>query len=137
MCTNSNFPTFDVLPIFKKLTIFCFPKMQLSHISKLIDFNSSSFPFDNSIFIPFSLTWPSLRCYKLALIPASATVIVSLELEVIYKVPVFFPWANTMAPFVTFQVPPTNSIACPSSLSCPTKIKFLIKSRICQTFYSN
>ena len=42
-----------------------------------------------------------------------------------------------MAPFVTFQVLPTNSIACPLSSSCPTEIRFLLRSRICRTFYSN
>ena len=46
---------FGVLPVFKKLTFFCFPKMQLSHMSKSMDFNSGSFPFDSNIFIPFSL----------------------------------------------------------------------------------
>ena len=55
MCTNSNFSAFGVLPIFKKLAFFCFPKMQLSHMSKSMDFNSGSFPFDSNIFIPFSL----------------------------------------------------------------------------------
>ena len=55
----------------------------------------------------------------------------SLGLEVIYRVPVFFPPANTLAPFLTFQVPPTNSIACPSLSSCPIEIRFLLKSGIC------
>ena len=34
---------FGVLPVFKKLTFFCFPKIQLSHMSKSMDFNSGSF----------------------------------------------------------------------------------------------
>ena len=111
--------------------------MQLSHMSKSTDFNSGSFPFDSSIFIHFSLMWPSLRCHKLVLVLASATAIVSLRLEDIYRVPVFFPRANTLAHFVTFQVPPTNSIACPLSSSCPTEIRFLLRSGICQTFFSD
>ena len=121
MCTNSNFSAFGVLLVFKKLTFFYFPKMQLSHMSKSMDLNSGSFPLDSNIFIPFSLMWPSLQCHRLVSVLASATIIVSLGLEVIYRVPVFFPQANTLAPFVTFQVPPTNSIACPSSSSCPQK----------------
>ena len=63
----------------------------------------------------------SLWCHRLVSVLTSATAIVSLRLEVIYRVPVFFARANTLTPFVTFQVPPTNSIACPSSSSCPTK----------------
>ena len=102
-----------------------------------MDFNSDSFHFDNNIFIPFSLMWPSLRCHRLVSVLASAIAIVSLGLEVIYRVPVFFPRANTLAPFVTFQVPPTNSIACPSSSSYLTEIKFLLSSGICRTFSSN
>ena len=111
--------------------------MQLSHMSKSMDFNSGSFPFDNNIFILFSLMWPSLRCHRLVLVLASTTTIMSLRHEVIYRVLVFFSWANTLAPFVTFQVPLTNSIACPSSSSCPTEIRFLPRSRICRTFSSN
>ena len=111
--------------------------MQLSHISKSANFNSSSFPFDSNIFIPFSLMCPSLWCHKLVSILASAIAIVSLGFEVIYRVPVFFPRPNTLTPFVTFQVPPTNSIACPSSSSYPIEIRFLFRLGICQTFSSN
>ena len=71
--------------------------------------------------------------HRLVSVLASATAIVSLRHEVIYRIPVFFPRANTLAPFVTFQVPLTNSSACPSSSSCPTKIRFLLRSRICPT----
>ena len=137
MCTNSNFLAFNVLLVFKKLTFFCFSKMQLSHMSKSMDFNSASFPFDNSIFIPFSLMRPSLWCHRLVSALASTIAIVSFGLEVIYRVSIFFLQANNLTPFVTFQVPPTNNIACPSSSSCPTKIRFLLKSGICQTFSSN
>ena len=59
-----------------------------------------------------------------------------LDLRSYIKVPVFFPRANTLAPFVTFQVPPTNNIACPSSSSCPI-ILHALRSGICQTFSSN
>ena len=110
--------------------------MRLSHMSKSTDFNSSSFPFDSSIFIHL-LMWPSLWCHRLVLVLVSAIAIVSLGLEVIYRVLVFFPRANTLTPFVTFQVPPTSSIACPSSSSYPTEIKFLLMSGICQTFSNN
>ena len=55
VCTNSNFSAFGVLLVFKKLTFFCFLKIQLSHMSKSMDFNSGNFPFDSSIFIPFLL----------------------------------------------------------------------------------
>ena len=60
-----------------------------------------------------------------------------LDLRSYIKVPVFFPRANTLAPFVTFQVPPTNNIACPSSSSYSTEIRFLLRSGICRTFSNN
>lgn len=38
---------------FEKLTLFCFPKIQLLHNAKFIDFILDSFPFNNCIFIPY------------------------------------------------------------------------------------
>ena len=106
-------------------------------MSKSMDFNPGSFPFDSSIFIPFSFMLPSLQCHRLVSVLTLATAIVFLGLEVIYIVLVFFPRANTLAPFVTFQVPPTTSIVCLSSSSYPTEIRFLLRSGICRTFSSN
>ena len=86
----------------KSSPFFYFPKMQLSHLSKSTDFNFGSFSFDSSIFIHFSLMWPSLQCHRLVSVLALATAIVPLGLEVIYRVPILFPRANTLAHFVTF-----------------------------------
>ena len=92
----------------EKLTFFCFLKMQSLHKLYSTNINHSSFPFNECIFIPFSLMCPNLKFHKSKLKLSSTTTIVSLQLKVIYSVLVLFPWATTMAPSMTFHTPLVN-----------------------------
>lgn len=114
-----------------------FPK-HIFHMLKSIELSYGIIPFGTSIFIHFSLMWPSLRYHRLASMPAIAIATASLGLEVIYKTKYqfCFPQDSTKTPFITFRVPPTKSIAYTSSSSYPTKIRFLFRLGICRTFYS-